>query len=361
MQICIQFLLITYLHKKGMLLMADISFENTSVNEIKLNNSSITNNTTSDTVALNIGEGNNLENILNNMQLCSKTTSTGIKELDDVLNGGVSSGIYLIAAKPGLGKTTIAISIAEAFSKSGIQVLYFCNDMRTEEVVAKGLSRTSYLIAQENGFSASAVLKHHENGLIESPIFKSTCECYKNSTLNLRIVDISGSLNFDNICKIMSDYIELKKLQPIVIIDYLQKIVVTDTNNDKEKMDFLIEQLKAFSITYSLPIIVLSSINRMSYNKELTMDSLKESGGLEYNSDVIIGIQYAGVGDPNFNIESVKSKKIWDMELVILKQRLGSADIKIPLKFYPKYNLFPYCTQVEHHNIPKTSDIIKLP
>lgn len=310
---------------------------------------------------LNIGVGNNLINLLKRMNSRSKTIATGMQALDDFLNGGLRPGVTVIAGKPGEGKTTFTLFLLEQFSQLGIQTVYFCNDMPVEDVVAKGLSRNSFLIAQEKGFTATEILKHYENGLKDNPTFMATCETYKNNTLNLRIVDISGSLEFDNICKVIADYIGAERRQPVIVIDYLQKIVVQNTTSDKEKVDFIIEQLKAFAITYNLPILVLSSINRMSYRRELSMDSLKESGGLEFNSDVVIGIQQKGIGDANFNIEKAKSKDIWEMELVILKQRLGSADVKIPVQFYPKYNMFPYYNPaMEKKKIKKASDYIKL-
>ncbi len=343
--------------------MDNINSENSLMNKVNKKEASepnISNNSTTAMPHLNIGQGNNLDDVLNNMGISSKSISTGIEELDKHLNGGIRAGVTVMAAKPGIGKTTAALAIAENLSKLGNQVIYFCNDMSKEEIVAKGLSRTSYILAEEEGFSTTDVLQHQENGLKESKLFSDTCEAYRNNTLNLRIMDVGDSLVFKHMCTIIKEYVEEQQISPIIIIDYIQKLVVEGTNSDKEKMDHLIEVLKVFTISYKLPIILISTVNRMSYNKELTMDSLKESGGLEYNADTIVGIQHEGVGNSDFNIKTAKGKKIWEMELVILKQRLGGSDIKIPIKFYPKYNMFPYYTNTISSNknkkIKKTSD-----
>jgi replicative DNA helicase len=91
------------------------------------------------------------------MGISAKSIPTGIEELDKYLNGGIRAGVTVIAAKPSTGKTTITLAIAENLSKLGNQVIYFCNDMSKEEIVAKGLSRTSYILAEEKGFSTTDV------------------------------------------------------------------------------------------------------------------------------------------------------------------------------------------------------------
>lgn len=335
------------------------SVEQTSTESINLINDNTTNSGMTSLKDLNIGNGNNLTSILGNMSMRSTAIATGIAILDNVLQGGIRAGLTIVTGKPGEGKTTLCLNLAEQFSKSGHQVLYFCNDMPLVDVVAKGLSRNSYLVAMENGFSTAEILHHNENGLKDNETFIKTCENYRNNTSNLRILDIADSLRIEDISKIIADYVITEKEQPIIIIDYLQKIVVSSVNSDKEKLDFLVEQLKAIAMTNNLPIIALSSINRMSYRRELSMDSLKESGSIEFNADLILGIQQQGIGDQFFDINKVKSKGIWEMELVILKNRMGQSDVKLKVNFYPKYNLLPYyASEKVIKKVKKTSDFL---
>jgi replicative DNA helicase len=79
----------------------------------------------------------------------------------------------------------------------------------------------------------------------------------------------------------------------------------------------------------------------------ITMSSLKESGGIEYGADLVLGIQHIGVGTEDFNLYKARAKDYWNMELVVLKHRLGKPDVKKSITFYPKYNLFPYEGSVE--------------
>ncbi|MEC1717797.1 DnaB-like helicase C-terminal domain-containing protein [Schinkia azotoformans] len=306
---------------------------------------------------LNIGSGDNLEKMIDSIKDYARCIPTGYKDIDNALQGGIRTGITIFAAKPNIGKTTMGLQLAEQFSSFGHQVLYFCNDMATVELISKGISRHSYINDKKNGYSVSEILNVHADSAIKSSeVFKKACNSYRENAKNLRIVDSSESLDINNIQKVIADYLKVG-IKPIIFIDYLQKIVVPGIANDKEKMDYLIVLLKQIALCYSLPIVVISTVNRFSYDKELTLDSLKESGGLEYNADVILGLQYEGVGTGDFNINDAKKGAIWNMELVVLKQRLGGSDIKIPLKFYPKYNLFPYYPlETEKKKGKKTSD-----
>lgn len=311
--------------------------DNTTNNCLTTENTVIENVENTSLASLNIGFGNNLNEALNKMGSRGKATPTGIISLDKAINGGLRPGLTLLAAAPGSCKTTMALEIAEYLSNGGRQVIYFSNDMAYEELLAKGISRNSHELFEQKAFSTIEVLNHSENNLKDSQFFKTACETYKQRTANLRFETIS-SFDFNALKLTLSTYIGKFAEPPIIFIDYLQKVFVDDGNTDKEKLDFLSAQLKAFSNENNLIIFAISTVNRTSYLRELTMDSLKETGGLEYNSDVILAIQFKGVGDPTFKPANAKKKDIWNMELLILKQRLGTSDVKIPINIKPKYN-----------------------
>ena len=70
------------------------------------------------------------------------------------------------------------------------------------------------------------------------------------------------------------------------------------------------------------------------------MEAFKESGTIEYSSDVLIGLQFEGAGERNFDINEAKKKDPRDVELVILKNRNGPMGLKIPYTYYPLFNYF---------------------
>ena len=70
------------------------------------------------------------------------------------------------------------------------------------------------------------------------------------------------------------------------------------------------------------------------------MKSFKESGAIEYGSDVLIGLQLKGADESKFDVDQAKQKNPREIELVILKNRNGATGKKIEYKYYPMFNFF---------------------
>ena len=89
-----------------------------------------------------------------------------------------------------------------------------------------------------------------------------------------------------------------------------------------------------------IPIIVISSLNRVNYNNPLTIESFKSSGDIEYRVDNLLGLQYQGVGTAGFDLKVVGNACPRKLELCILKQRNGVSNVSFPLAYIPQYNYF---------------------
>ena len=70
------------------------------------------------------------------------------------------------------------------------------------------------------------------------------------------------------------------------------------------------------------------------------MEAFKESGAIEYSSDVLIGLQLKGAGEKNFDANEEKKKSPREIELIILKNRNGSTGDKLGYRYYPLFNYF---------------------
>ena len=99
-------------------------------------------------------------------------------------------------------------------------------------------------------------------------------------------------------------------------------------------------ELKRISRDYKTPVIAVSSFNRDNYSSAVTMEAFKESGAIEYSSDVLIGLQLAGAGKKDFDATAEKQKNPRTVELVILKNRNGKTGSKINFVYYPLFNYF---------------------
>ena len=109
---------------------------------------------------------------------------------------------------------------------------------------------------------------------------------------------------------------------------------------DKTNTDKAVLELKRLSRDYKIPVIGISSFNRDSYSNKVSMKSFKESGAIEYGSDVLIGLQLKGADDKNFDVDKEKQKDPREVELVILKNRNGATGKKVNYKYYPMFNFF---------------------
>ena len=98
--------------------------------------------------------------------------------------------------------------------------------------------------------------------------------------------------------------------------------------------------LKQIAEKYDVPVLAISSFNRDNYTKPVCMQSFKESGGVEYSSDVLIGLQFAGIGDQGFDIDAAKKENPRSIEAVILKNRFGECGGKIAFEYNAACNCF---------------------
>lgn len=129
--------------------------------------------------------------------------------------------------------------------------------------------------------------------------------------------------------------------KPVVLIDYLQIIAPVDVHfTDKQNLDRIVCALKKMSRQYELTVFAISSFNRENYNLEVSMNAFKESGGIDYSADVLLGLQARGAGRPGFQIDEEKRKDPRELELKILKNRSAALGQPISLRYYPAFSCF---------------------
>jgi len=275
---------------------------------------------------------------------------TGFKALDSVLDGGLYEGLYLVGAISSLGKTTLVLQIADQIAESGEDVLIFSLEMAKTELMAKSISRLTLLdVLQNNGSMLNAKTtrgittrsRYTHYSQVELDLIKRAVTAYGKYAGHIYIHEGIGSIGVQQIRDIISQHIYFTGKKPVVFIDYVQILAPADIRaTDKQNTDKAVLELKRISRDYKLPIIGVSSVNRASYNAQAAMEMLKESGALEFGSDVIWGLQLKGVGQKNFDVNVAKNKNPRDVELVVLKNRNGATGDKLSFEYYPMFNYF---------------------
>ena len=295
----------------------------------------------------------------------AETLSTGFKILDNILDTGLYTGLYLIGAVPSLGKTTLCMQIADNLARQGKDVLIFSFEMSRMDLMARCISRETYEICLKQNLSPSlaktsrgirdgrryAGYSDNENDLIQAAFNK-----YYSYAKRIYVQEAAG-MTAEDIEKLVNRHIQLTGNVPVVIVDYLQIVASSDYRmSDKQKVDETITKLKKISTESDTTIIAVSSFNREAYANLVGFESFKESGGIEYGADVIIGLELEDTdktaGTQNSKkedrkkLDKAKAEKIRRINLKILKNREGRCNVAILFYYYTLFNYFEEITEI---------------
>ena len=277
-------------------------------------------------------------------------TNTGFDELNMVLDGGLYEGLYCIGAISSLGKTTLVLQMADQIAQSGQDVLIFSLEMARAELMAKSISRLTYELTIQTGGDV-----HHAKtarGITsgdrwntyndaEWRLIGNALNHYKDYANHVYIFEGIGNIGVKEIRQRVQRHLSITGRPPVVVIDYLQILAPMDPRaTDKQIIDKNVLELKRISRDYKIPVIAISSFNRENYKAAVGMQAFKESGAIEYSSDVLIGLQLEGAGEDDFDATAAKRQNPRHVELVILKNRNGRVGDKVLYYYFPMFNYF---------------------
>ena len=269
---------------------------------------------------------------------------TGFTELDNVLGGGMFEGLYFIGALSSLGKTTFTLQIADQVAQQGHDVLIISLEMARNELMAKSISRNTFLVNSNHakttrGITTAAYYKYYSDD--DRACINQAINDYAKYAKHIFIEESVGNTTVEEVKRLVEQHISITGNKPVVIIDYVQILRPHDPRmSDKQSVDYNVMELKRISREFKIPIIGISSLNRQSYTQKISMTSFKESGAIEYSSDVLIGLQFEGATVEGFDPDKAKMADTRSIELVVLKNRNGKTGIKIGYGFKAKYNIF---------------------
>lgn len=301
---------------------------------------------------LNTSTANYLQDFINGIAESVNTpyTPTGFTNLDKLLDGGLYEGLYFCGAISSLGKTTLMLQICDQIAQAGGDVLIFSLEMARNELISKSISRQTLLdVLQNKGDIRNAKtargvtcgLRYQKYSQTEKDLIQRSITAYSQYADHIYIYEGVGDMGVDQVREKIQKHISFTGRKPTVLIDYVQILAPADVRaSDKQNTDKAVLELKRISRDYKLPIIAVSSLNRDNYKGKINMAAFKESGAIEYGSDVLIGLQLKGSDQKNFDVDEAKSKNPREIELVILKNRNGATGGKIEYEYYPLFNYF---------------------
>ena len=299
-------------------------------------------------------------------------TKTGIERLDKALNGGLfKKNLVIIGAISGLGKTTLALQIADNIARNKEDVLIFSLEMSKEELIAKSISKLMYLKALERHYTALALstreilkgemLKEATTKEIQEQkeIYLEAYNDYKeNIAPNIFITECNeqNEITIKEIEERIKRQIAITEKKPIVIVDYLQIIENKERGlTDIQATSKVVKDLKRLARKYKITILVISAFNRGANYTDTDYTSFRDTSTIEYTADVLITMQYSvldkanDVGEERTSneklqkkikkaVEEASRKDPYELTLKILKNRNGIKKNLAYVDFYGKYN-----------------------
>ncbi len=203
---------------------------------------------------------------------------SGLSHLDETLNGLQRGQLYMLAAMPGSGKTTLALQWAATVAQAGYPALYISLENDAADLARKTACRLGNV-------SYSAALK----GKVDPATWRDAVGKLKN--LQGRLYVATPRTVIPELGELIKDVQKRAGHPPaLVVIDYLQALVKrsargADTSDVRERIDRLTPELRRLGEVYGCAVVAISSQNRSGYAAG-GMSAMKESGDIEYNADV---------------------------------------------------------------------------
>ena len=296
--------------------------------------------------------------------------STGFENLNKIFDGGFYPGLYVLGAMSASGKTSIALQICDNIAASGRDVILFSLEMGRRELLAKSISRLSYTVADDprHAKSTMLILRKYKNLMTEEQeLVKKAARVYGSFAKHIYIHEAAGNLGTPEMREIVKRHIDITGQAPFVVLDYLQIVPAPDPRQTaKQACDANLVELKRLTRDYNLPLLCISSFNRESYKQPVSMSSFKESGGVEYTCDVLLGMQLYGMDYEAGETPASRDTRIRQLikgvrdprkiEIKILKNRNGRTGSCV-FDFYPAHNTFVEEVEPGFVSVPDTPEV----
>ncbi|MBP8639777.1 MAG: replicative DNA helicase [Oscillospiraceae bacterium] len=260
---------------------------------------------------------------------------TGLHDLDSAILGLNKGDLVLIASRPGMGKTSIALNIAMHVAKNTPKtVAIFSLEMSREQLATRLLAGEALIDSQKLLTGRLSQPEWQRLGTAASTISETNILIDDNPTLS--------------VAEMNSQCRRLENLG-LVVIDYLQLMQSAGSGhtysgeNRQQAVSDMSRMLKIMAKELNVPVICLSQLSRANEgraDKRPLLSDLRESGAIEQDADIVIGLYRDGYYDPECANPN-------DAEAKILKNRHGELGT-VHLMWLPEYT--SYVSAEKHHN-----------
>ena len=245
---------------------------------------------------------------------------TGLKDLDALLGGLQPSDLIILAARPSVGKTSLALNVAQhAAIREGKKVGVFSLEMSKEQLALR-------LLSAESGINPRPL----QTGFVDETDWSKIARVMNDMATATMWIDDSPVLS------VMELRTKARRLEAeqhgldLIIVDYLQLMQASTPSRDGNRVQEVSEisrGLKQLARELKVPVLALSQLSRgveQRGSAEPRLSDLRESGSIEQDADVVIFLYRDGEQNMDADVELVKAK--------VAKHRNGPIG-EVPLQF----------------------------
>jgi|SRR5665647_158248 len=238
----------------------------------------------------------------------------GIPKLDKY-TGGLHEGEFtVIAARPSIGKTALAMQVAHYIATRGERVMFFPLEMTGSQIMER-------IVCGETNVP-------HESLKTPKLITDEQMALINNFFENYGKYNKDKLIVIEKVSKLSDIRKNIEKYKPrAVFIDQLSQLKENRKfNSMREQFSYMTNTLKAMALELNIPIVLMAQINRDAQNCVPTLANLKESGSIEEDSDNVIMLHQTGEA----------TSTITPISIIIRKQRNGIRDVEIECSYINK-------------------------
>ncbi len=254
---------------------------------------------------------------------------TGIGELDTAITGLNRSDLIIIAARPGVGKTSWGLNIARHASVVGKRrVAFFSLEMAREQLASRLLACEA--VVEGNKLRSGELTENEWTKLVEAGDILSKAELYFDDTPGITVPEIKAKVRrLGNV--------------DLIIIDYLQLMSSPRRiDNRVQEVTEITRSLKIMAKELDVPVVVCSQLRRATERSKdhiPGLSELRESGSIEQDADIVIFLHREAYNATSEGGEVTEDMDLSAAQLIVAKNRHGET-LRIPVHWQGEYMRF---------------------
>lgn len=255
--------------------------------------------------------------MLNRADDAVKPIPTGIGALDRTITGLNRSDLILLAARPGMGKTSFALNIAKNVACTSKKTVAFFSLEMTKEQLASRLLSTEALVGGTK-LRTGKLTTEEWTRIVAAGDVLSKCDLYLDDTPGITVPEMKAKLR------------RLKNVD-LVVIDYLQLMSTGSRRSDNrvQEISEITRNLKILAKEINVPVITLSQLSRASEQRtdhKPQLSDLRDSGSIEQDADIVLFLYREGYYDKNKGENVTTAIDQNSGECLVAKNRHGETN-----------------------------------